>query len=85
MHNIEQRARLAREVLQNPLFQEVAARLRERATAAFWATLPGDVEGLRMARLKGDAVDQVVREFQTELDQELIEQKKGRHRHGKGD
>lgn len=84
MSDTERRARLARDVLDNPLFQEIAGRLKENATAKFWATPPHELEGLRAARLEGEAVERVVQQFQAELDQETIEQR-SQHRHGKGD
>lgn len=71
----KQRAERANALLNDALLQEKIETLRERQHDAFAACSPSDVDGLREARWKLWAVEQLVSTLQTELDADRIHSK----------
>ena len=82
MSKAQQKARQAREILENPLFDEVIAALKEEAFAAFLAPPSADDDiNARRQRLQG-VQDVVAKLAAYETEAKIEQSKKDRHRHG---
>jgi hypothetical protein len=78
--DIEQKAERARAILNDDLVIEAVSKIRERQMNAFANSAIGDAEALSQARLKLWAIEQVVGELQSSIDELTIRKGKVRKR-----
>ena len=74
----EQRAERARAILQDVLFTDAIAAIRDRQLTAFENSAPDQTEAREQAHQMLRAITQLTGELQSAIDDEVI--KKGRHR-----
>ena len=82
MNDITQRAERARAYLSDEFFREdILGSIRTRLVTTLCETDPSDKDGLVMARLRLDAIDQVVVELQSMVNDHTMQERRERH-HG---
>lgn len=75
--DIFEKAERARAILNDDLFLEAVNAIREREVNAFRNSEVGDTDALSLARLKLWAIEQVVGELQSSVDDATIRKRKG--------